>query len=84
MLQNTRSTCVQFPSLREFRLYFRGDNISGLIRFLYRLRRFMESMEQFGIWIVMILVVVGGGFFGAIMTGAMQGILNFFYWIVGA
>lgn len=47
-------------------------------------RRFMESMEQFGIWIVMILVVVGGGFFGAIMTGAMQGILNFFYWIVGA
>ena len=48
------------------------------------LRRGLEWMEQFGIWIVMILVVIGGGFFGAIMTGAMQGILNFFYWIVGA
>ena len=47
------------------------------------LRRGMEWMEQFGIWIVMILVVVGGSVFGQIMSGAMNGILSFFYWIVG-
>lgn len=46
-------------------------------------RRVMANMEQFGIYIVMALVVLGGGLIPSIMTGAMQGILNFFYWIVG-
>lgn len=47
------------------------------------LRRGMEWMEQFGVWIVMILVVLGGSLLGQIMSGAMNGILRFFYWIVG-
>ena len=47
------------------------------------LRRIMEAMEQFGIWIVMILVFLGGSLFSAFMTGATTNILQFFYWLVG-
>ena len=47
------------------------------------IRRGMEWLEQFGIWIIAILVVLGGSLLSFIMTGAVQGLLNFFYWIVG-
>ena len=46
-------------------------------------RRFMEVLERYGIWIVLILVVICGGFFSQIMTGAINGILTAFYWLVG-
>lgn len=43
----------------------------------------MEKMERWGIIIVMILVIVFPGLISAIMTGAMEGVLTVFYWIVG-
>lgn len=47
-------------------------------------RRILNSIESFGIWLVLILVAVFGTFFSSIMSGAMDGILKFFYFIVGA
>lgn len=46
-------------------------------------RRVMEGMEQWGIILVMILVILVPGWLSMIMGGAMNGILDFFYWIVG-
>ena len=46
-------------------------------------RRILNSIESFGIWLVLILVAVFGVFFSSIMGGAMDGILRFFYFIVG-
>lgn len=47
-------------------------------------RRVMEQMEQYGIMVVYILIVVFGSAFSSLMSGGTEGILNFFYWIVGA
>ena len=46
-------------------------------------RDFMEKIEKIGIFIVYILIVLGGSVFSSIMTGAMNGILSGFYWIIG-
>ena len=46
-------------------------------------REFMEKMETVGIYIIYILILVGGGVFSTVMTGAMNGILDGFYWIIG-
>ena len=45
-------------------------------------RRVMEGMERWGIWIVMMLVVLAPSVVSTLMTGAMTGILNGFYWLV--
>jgi Zn-dependent protease len=45
-------------------------------------QKFMMRIEQFGIVLVLALVMLFGGVFGQIMTGAMQGILTFFQWLV--
>lgn len=47
-------------------------------------RNVMEGMERWGIILVMILVIMVPGWLSMIMGGAMNGILDFFYWIVGA
>ena len=46
-------------------------------------RSFMERIESLGIFIVYVLIVLGGGVFSSYMTGAMNGILFVFYWLVG-
>lgn len=46
-------------------------------------RRFMLQIEHYGIFIVYALIFFFGNFFSGFMTSAMQGILNFFYLIVG-
>ena len=47
-------------------------------------RRVMEGMERYGMMIVLVLVVILGATLSKIMVGAMSGILNFFYLLVGA
>ena len=47
------------------------------------IRRFIASMERYGIIIVFILVIFFGGFLGQIMNGAIEGLTNFFISIFG-
>ncbi len=46
-------------------------------------RSIMNKMEMFGIWIVYGLIMIFGSAFSMIISGGVNGILNFFYWIVG-
>lgn len=46
-------------------------------------REGMEKFENVGIIVVLLLVVVFPSVISAIMTGAMNGILTGFYWLVG-
>lgn len=46
-------------------------------------RNVMEKMEGWGIIVVMMIVILAPGVISAIMTGAMEGIIDGFYWIVG-
>lgn len=46
-------------------------------------RRFLDSMEVFGVFVVYILILVAGNFFSNIMIGAMNGVLDFFVMITG-
>lgn len=46
-------------------------------------RTVMDKIEKVGIFIVYILIMVGGNVFSSVMTGAMNGILEGFYWIIG-
>lgn len=46
-------------------------------------REAMSGMEKWGIMVVLLLVVVFPSFISMIMGGAMEGILRFFFWIVG-
>ena len=47
-------------------------------------RRVLMQIEQYGIFIVYILILLFGEVFSHLMVGGMNGILNFFYFIVGA
>lgn len=47
------------------------------------IRNLMDRMEKYGIFVVYILVLLGGNVFSSVMTGAMDGIINAFYWIIG-
>ena len=47
-------------------------------------RNILEQAERYGIIIVYCLIFFFGEVFSHIMIGAMNGLLNFFYWIVGA
>ena len=46
-------------------------------------REAMEKMETWGIVVVMLIVILMPGVILAIMSGAMEGIIEGFYWIVG-
>lgn len=46
-------------------------------------REVMARMENWGIIIVMVLVVAVPSVVNVVMGGAINGILNFFYWLVG-
>ena len=48
-----------------------------------QVRDLMEAMENWGIIIVMLLVVMAPGWLSLMMSGVMQGILDFFYLLVG-
>ena len=47
------------------------------------IRRFIAGMERYGIFIVFALIIIFGGFFAQIMSGAIEGITNFFILIFG-
>ena len=46
-------------------------------------RAAMDNLERVGLIVVYMLIVFGGAIFTSIMSGAIMGILNGFYWIVG-
>lgn len=46
-------------------------------------RSVMQSMERYGIWIVLLLVVLVPSVIYGLMNGAIEGILHAFYWLVG-
>ncbi len=46
-------------------------------------RQILMQLEQYGIIIVYALILLFGEVFSHLMIGGMNGILNFFYWIVG-
>lgn len=47
------------------------------------IRRVMEGMERWGIVIVLLIVMLVPTFLSGLMNGALEAILNAFYWIVG-
>ncbi|MBQ9180862.1 site-2 protease family protein [Candidatus Saccharibacteria bacterium] len=47
------------------------------------LREFLTRIESYGIVIVYIMILLFGEVFSSLMTGGMQGIINFFYLLVG-
>lgn len=47
-------------------------------------RRLMEKVEPFGMMIVLILVVAGGGLLTGLMMWGIEGLLDVFYFLVGA
>lgn len=47
-------------------------------------RGLLEKLEPFGMIIVLILVVAGGGLLTAVMSWGIEGLLDGFYWVVGA
>lgn len=48
------------------------------------MKEVMHAMERYGVIIIYVLLLVCGGLFSNYLLGAMNGILQFFYWIVGA
>ena len=46
-------------------------------------RQILMQLEQYGVIIVYVLILLFGEVFSHLMIGGMNGILNFFYWIVG-
>ena len=49
-----------------------------------KIRDFMDNFERIGVFIIYILIVLGGGVFTAMMSAMINGVLNGFYWIIGA
>ncbi|MBR3319522.1 site-2 protease family protein [Candidatus Saccharibacteria bacterium] len=48
-----------------------------------KIRELMERMEPMGIYVIYILILVGGGVFSSVMYDVMDGIIKGFYWIIG-
>lgn len=48
-----------------------------------QIRSVMQGMERYGMVIVLILVLLASGLISNLMVGAMNGILQAFYWLVG-
>ena len=46
-------------------------------------RGFLLQLETYGVFIVYALILVFGSAFSNLMAGGINGILNFFYWVVG-
>ena len=46
-------------------------------------RHVILQIERYGIFIIYALILLFGNFFSSFMTGTMQGIINFFYLLVG-
>ena len=46
-------------------------------------RKFLVAMERYGIIIIYMLILLLGPVFSGIMSNGMNGILNFFYMLVG-
>ncbi len=46
-------------------------------------RDFMQQMEKYGIIVIYVLILVGGTAFSHYMAAGQNGIIDFFYWIVG-
>ena len=46
-------------------------------------RDFMDRLERVGIYRIYMLILIGGGVFSSVMSGALSGILSGFYWIIG-
>lgn len=46
-------------------------------------RSALQAMEQYGIIIIYALIIILGQVFSGIMAGGINGLLNFFYWVVG-
>ena len=58
-------------------------------RILYALapesiRGVMRTMERYGVIVIYALLLLGGGLFSNYMSAATEGILHFFYALVGA
>lgn len=47
-------------------------------------RGLLEKLEPFGMIIVLVLVVAGGGLLTGVMSWGIEGLLDGFYWVVGA
>ena len=47
-------------------------------------RQVLDNLERYGFIIVYALILIFGEFFSHLMINGMQGIINVFYWIVGA
>lgn len=49
-----------------------------------KVRELMMGIESsLGVWLIYGLLFVFGGIFSAIINGGIQGIIDFFYWIIG-
>ena len=46
-------------------------------------RSVLQAMEQYGIIIIYALIIILGQVFSGIMAGGINGLLDFFYWVVG-
>ena len=46
-------------------------------------RNVMNQIERFGVIVVYVLILLFGNTFSALMVNGMNGILNFFYLIIG-
>ncbi|MBR5939203.1 site-2 protease family protein [Candidatus Saccharibacteria bacterium] len=46
-------------------------------------RSILASMEQYGFIIVYMLIFLFGDLFSGVMSSSVNGVLNFFYWVVG-
>ncbi len=87
---------ILYSILLEVMLVNLGFGVFNLIpippldgsRILYALmpdgvREIMTRMELVGIYIIYVLILVGGGIFSSVMLGVMNGIIQGFYWIIG-
>ena len=57
-------------------------------RILYALmpdgvRELMDKIERGGVFLIYALILIGGGIFTSVMTGAITEVLKLFYWILG-
>ncbi|MBR3229114.1 site-2 protease family protein [Candidatus Saccharibacteria bacterium] len=47
------------------------------------IREFLANIERYGVIVVYAMILLFGEVFSEVMSGGVNGVLNFFYWIVG-